>query len=266
VSQSNSNFNISLRASQSIKTDEPKIIRKIDLKDTKSIIEVKSFQFYSEAVKTLANHINQQENKIIYSSDIVDIMNGNNIPLEYLGHFRALIKDHLTRERLLFLIEMITYVVKLEITTRLKAIVTSSNNNNNNNNNNEEEINETPLDLNTYRDIVLSYYQLLLAQEKNESRRGSTSDMSGSESSNEFGSQDQFWTNFLLEKLVTTFPEGLINEVSKIHLYLYIYALNELFFFLFFFFWLRKQMWSPNNYYVYRNEEQTMICKNVYLY
>lgn len=214
VSQSNSNFNVSLRASQGIKVDEPKTIRKIDLKDTKNQIEVKSFQFYSEAVKTLANHINQQENKIIYSSDIIDNMNGNNIPIEYLGHFRALIKEHLTRERLLFLIEMIIFVVKQEITARLKAIVTSGNNVNSNN---EDEVQEALLDLNTYRDIVLSYYQQLLTQEKekamseSESRRGSTSDLS--ESGGESNNGDNFWTNFLLEKLITTFPEGLNLEV-----------------------------------------------------
>lgn len=201
---------MSLRASQGIKVDEPKTIRKIDLKDTKNQIEVKSFQFYSEAVKTLANHINQQENKIIYSSDIIDNMNGNNIPIEYLGHFRALIKEHLTRERLLFLIEMITFVIKQEITARLKAIVTSSNNVNSNN---EDEVQEALLDLNTYRDIVLSYYQQLLAQEKTESRHGSTSDFS--ESSNESNNVDNFWTNFLLEKLITTFSEGLNLEVRK---------------------------------------------------
>ncbi len=194
MNQSNSNFNVSLRASQGIKIDEPKAIRKIELKDTKNQIEVKSYQFYSEAVKTLANHINQQENKIIYSSDIIDNMTGNNIPIEYLGHFRALIKEHLMRERLLFLIEMITFVIKQEITARLKAIVTSGNNTNTNN---EEEVQEVPLDLNTYRDIVLSYYQLLFAQEKSDSRPGSVSDFS--ESSNESNNTDHFWVNFLLE-------------------------------------------------------------------
>jgi hypothetical protein len=182
--------------------------------------DIKSFQFYSEAVKSIAGHINQQDNnnKIIYSSDIIDMMHGNNIPIEYLGHFRALIKEYLFRERLLFLIEMITYIIKNEIIQRLKAIINHSNNNNMNNTDEIEET-EIPLDLNTYRDIVLSYYQLLLTKEKNTSRPGSVNDFSV----NETIESDSFWSNFLLERLVVTFPEGLTPEVRPCYTIIYNY-------------------------------------------